>query len=119
MTTQQAHPDKLVRQFRQIVLWPLQLMPIRGEGTQIQRHWEVLEKPGPDNAWHEVVDEFTGDPEEFQERHYNEFVDVPAARAAIPLWRRTQPARRQSRPPGSMRFADARVPPRRRRGRAH
>jgi len=69
----QPAPDKLVRQFRQIVLWPLQLMPIRGEGTQIQRHWELLEKPGPGNPWHEVVDEFTGQPGEFQERHYNEF----------------------------------------------
>jgi hypothetical protein len=69
------HPSSktLVRQFRQIVLWPLQLMPIRHEGTQIQRHWELLEQPGPNNPWHEVVDEFTGDPGEFQERHYNEF----------------------------------------------
>lgn len=73
MNTQQTGPGNLVRQFRQILLWPLQLMPIRSEGTQIQRHWELLEQPGPDNPWHEVVDEFTGDPGEFQERHYNEF----------------------------------------------
>jgi hypothetical protein len=73
MTMQQPAPEKLVRQFRQIVLWPLQLMPIRGERTQIQRHWELLEQPGPGNPWHEVADEFTGDPAEFQERHYNEF----------------------------------------------
>ena len=33
--------EKLVRQFRQIVLWPLQLMPLH-EGTQIQKHWELL-----------------------------------------------------------------------------
>jgi hypothetical protein len=70
---QQPAPDKLVLQFRQIVLWPLQLMPIRGERTQIQRHWELLEQPGPGNPWHELADEFTGDPGEFQERHYNEF----------------------------------------------
>ena len=56
------------------MLWPLQLMPIRSEGTQIQRHWELLEQPGPGNPWHELVDEFTGDPAEFQERHYNEFM---------------------------------------------
>jgi hypothetical protein len=73
MTMDQPAPEKLVRRFRQVVLWPLQLMPIRSEGTQIQRHWELLEKPGPGNPWHEVVDEFTGDPDEFQERHYNEF----------------------------------------------
>lgn len=64
--------DKRVRHFRQILLWPLQLMPIR-EGSQIQSHWEVLETGGADNPWHEVIDEFTGDPAQFQERHYNEF----------------------------------------------
>ncbi len=65
--------EKLVRHFRQILLWPLQLMPIR-EGAQIQRHWEVLEQEREGNPWHEVLDEFTGDPSEFEERHYNEFV---------------------------------------------
>ncbi|MBL8527990.1 MAG: hypothetical protein JNL68_09930 [Burkholderiales bacterium] len=48
-------------------------MPIR-EGAQIQKHWEVLEQEREDNPWHEVLDEFTGDPAEFKERHYNEFV---------------------------------------------
>lgn len=66
-------PEKRVRHFRQILLWPLQLMPIR-EGAQIQEHWEVLEQEREDNPWHEVLDEFTGDPAEFKERHYNEFV---------------------------------------------
>ena len=64
--------DKQVRHFRQILLWPLRLMPIRG-GSQIQRHWELLGQSGED-IWQEVVDEFTGDPAQFQERHYNEFV---------------------------------------------
>ncbi len=73
MSDSAASHDKRVRHFRQILLWPLQLMPIR-EGSQIQRHWEVLEQGGDDNPWHEVVDEFTGDPEQFQMRHYNEFV---------------------------------------------
>ena len=36
-----AAAAKRVRQFRQILLWPLQLMPLK-EGNQIQRHWEVL-----------------------------------------------------------------------------
>jgi len=63
-----------VRHFRQILLWPLQLMPLV-EGVQIHRHWEFIEKPGPDNPWLEVVDEFTGDPHDFQERHYAEFVN--------------------------------------------
>jgi hypothetical protein len=65
--------EHVVRHFRQILMWPLQLMPIR-EGAQIQKHWEVLEQAGPGCPWHEVVDEFTGDPAQFQERHYSEFV---------------------------------------------
>jgi tetratricopeptide (TPR) repeat protein len=31
----------VVRHFRQIVVWPLQLMPLR-PGQQVQRHWEAL-----------------------------------------------------------------------------
>src|SRR5882672_1534197 len=63
-----------VRHFRQIVLWPLQLMPLR-EDVQIQRHWDYIARPEPANPWHEVMDEFTGDPCAFQERHYAEFVN--------------------------------------------
>lgn len=63
---------RTVRHFRQILLWPLQLMPLH-EDEQIQNHWEVLHRQGPDNPWREVVDEFCS-PEQFQERHYNEFV---------------------------------------------
>lgn len=65
--------DKTVRHFRQILLWPLQLMPIR-EGAPIQKHWERLQTPDVDNPWCELADEFTGDPNLFQERHYSEFV---------------------------------------------
>ncbi|HJQ57100.1 MAG TPA: CorA family divalent cation transporter [Vineibacter sp.] len=67
------HADPIVRHFRQILLWPVQLMPIR-QDSQIQNHWEVLEGAGEDNAWRELTDEFTGDPAQFQERHYSEFV---------------------------------------------
>jgi CorA-like Mg2+ transporter protein len=66
-----VHTNK-VRHYRQILLWPLQLMPLRDD-LQIHRHWEYLAQT-PDNPWHEVVDEF-GDPAAFQERHYAEFVN--------------------------------------------
>jgi hypothetical protein len=62
----------IVRHYRQIVFWPVQLMPLR-RGEQVQRHWEALEEI-PDNPWREVVDKFSADPAEFQERHYKEFV---------------------------------------------
>ncbi len=63
----------LVKDFRQIVLWPVQLMP-RQEGAQIQKHWELLERAGIDSVWKEVADEFTADATQFSERHYREFV---------------------------------------------
>ena len=46
-------PDTMVRHFRQILLWPLQLMPIQ-DNAQIQKHWEVLENSGPENPWREL-----------------------------------------------------------------
>lgn len=53
MSSGQQDETKLVRQFRQILLWPLQLAPIR-EGAQIQEHWELLERKGAGNHWSEV-----------------------------------------------------------------
>jgi hypothetical protein len=61
---------RCVRAFRQILFWPLRLMPLR-EGAPIRRHWEALPASG---LWHEVADEITGDPAQFHERHYSEFV---------------------------------------------
>jgi len=62
--------DRAVRHFRQVLLWPLQLVSTRGQDAHA-RHWESL---GSDSRWSEVVDEYTGDPKHFGERHYNEFV---------------------------------------------
>jgi hypothetical protein len=64
-------PDLRVRKFRHILLWPVQLMPLK-EGTQIQNHWERLAVP--DCPWQELADEFTVDCTDFKERHYIEFV---------------------------------------------
>ena len=63
----------IVRHFRQIVLWPVQLMPLKA-GVQVQRHWEALGQCGTSNPWRNVRDELYGDPQVFQERHYKEFV---------------------------------------------
>jgi len=61
-------PDPpLVRHLRQVLLWPLRLMPLP-EGTG-ERPWELLTP-----NWREEVDEYTGDADDFHERHYNEFV---------------------------------------------
>ena len=63
----------IVREFREILLWPLQLERLQ-DGRQIQKHWELLQSLPGGSAWSEVEDEFTGDPKQFQERHYHEFV---------------------------------------------
>lgn len=64
--------QRCVRHFRQILLWPLQLMPAR-PGEQVQKHWEHLDRTQHEHPWRAVVDEF-GDPDSFQERHYSEFI---------------------------------------------
>jgi hypothetical protein len=69
-----AHPDDpVVRHFGQILMWPLQLMPIEGHSDELPRHWEYLQRSTDDHPWRELTDEFTEDPAEFQERHYREF----------------------------------------------
>ena len=65
--------DAVVRKFREILLWPLQLEPVAG-GRDAQKPWEVLREASGGKVWAEVGDEFTGDPKDFKERHYAEFV---------------------------------------------
>ena len=64
-----------VKHLRQVLLWPLRLMPTPGpSGASHRRPWQVLRDLGDASPWREVVDEFTGDKASFHERHYNEFV---------------------------------------------
>jgi hypothetical protein len=65
----QAQP--VVRQFRQVLLWPLRLMPVAGIS---KAPWEILRDCGQGSPWREVVDEYAGGAGGFHERHYNEFV---------------------------------------------
>src|SRR5690348_1303099 len=66
-----ASDGSVVTHFREILLWPVQLMPLK-EDQQIHSHWELLESR--DCPWERLIDEFLIDPSEFQERHYREFV---------------------------------------------
>ena len=63
-----------VEHFRQVLLWPLRLMPVRTTERTPSAPWERLREQGDASPWHEVVDEYTGAAGSFQERHYNEFV---------------------------------------------
>jgi hypothetical protein len=68
-----ASADTRIGQFRQVLLWPVELVPPNPEPAH-HDFAAVLAKLGPDNPWKVIEDEFTGDPKKFQERHYNEFV---------------------------------------------
>jgi len=65
--------SRIVRQFRQILVWPLQLTPIV-ENAQIQEPWEILDRHHAGHPWRELRDEFSCDPAQYAERHYSEFV---------------------------------------------
>ncbi|MBR2535353.1 MAG: hypothetical protein IKE66_04705 [Hyphomicrobium sp.] len=76
--SEQGRPEDGVRSavathFRNILVWPVHLVAT-GNGSASHDHAGVFAKLGSDNPWKELEDEFTGDPEEFQERHYHEFV---------------------------------------------
>ncbi|MBI3156971.1 MAG: hypothetical protein HYZ20_16430 [Burkholderiales bacterium] len=62
-----AAPER-VRHLRQVLLWPLQLVP--EEGQAHARPWERMDPNGP---WREVRDELISG-HEVHERHYSEFV---------------------------------------------
>jgi len=65
--------ENRVRHFRQILLWPIYLMPpVKQDLTP--DYAQLLRELSPDGPWQELNDEFTGDPADFQERHYHEFV---------------------------------------------
>ena len=50
--------DQRVRHFRQILMWPLQLMPLT-PGGPFQNHSQLLDRPGPDNPWRPSMFETT------------------------------------------------------------
>ncbi|HUO54850.1 MAG TPA: hypothetical protein VMU18_08925 [Rhodoblastus sp.] len=57
-----------VEKFRQILFWPLQLMPLPDKSDV---HWRQLDG---DPNWMLLDDDFPSDPALYQERHYREFV---------------------------------------------
>ncbi len=63
--------QRLVRHFRQILLWPLHLMPT-GDDRHVARRRDNLFQD--DKHWFPVDDEFPADASQFQIRHYNEFI---------------------------------------------
>ncbi|MGH7711195.1 MAG: hypothetical protein ACREOG_07920 [Gemmatimonadaceae bacterium] len=66
-----AQSAEIVRHFRSIVLWPLQLVPQPGGAAE---HWQVLEQAGAPNNWRHVPYGRPGPDMLAGERHYSEFV---------------------------------------------
>ncbi len=65
----------VVRHLRQVLLWPLRLMPVPALAGQPRRTpWQVLRGLGDASPWRELVDGYSGASARFHERHYNEFV---------------------------------------------
>ena len=61
-----------VRHFRQVLLWPLRLLPEAPDPTVLRRTappWQALHDAGEASPWREVVDEYAGDRATFHERH--------------------------------------------------
>ncbi len=67
-----AGTEPIVRHLRQILLWPLRVLP--QPGARRQPPWQALRDQGPDSPWREQVDEYTGHTAQFHERHYQEFI---------------------------------------------
>lgn len=68
-----APSDKTVATLRQILFWPLQLMPLPW-GAKSHEQWTLLEKAGSDCPWKPEPEAFTPDVTQFRERHYIEFI---------------------------------------------
>ena len=65
-----------VRHLRQVVLWPLRLIPagMAEDDPRRRATWQVLREMGESSPWREHVDEYNDGAGGFHERHYNEFV---------------------------------------------
>ena len=70
-----AGSGRFVRQFRQIVFWPLQLIPLQERAHTQSHHWDLLTSPasGAECCWTEIDDAFPRDPNSLHEGHYREF----------------------------------------------
>jgi len=70
----QARTAQQVHHLRQVLLWPLRLVA-RRRGDDVQRRpWELLAAGVDGSPWRRGIDEYSGAPDRFHERHYNEFV---------------------------------------------
>ena len=70
----EACTDLVVRQLRQVLLWPLRLTAAGDDAEHDRAPWQVLRDAAAASPWREHFDEYAGAAGGFHERHYNEFV---------------------------------------------
>jgi hypothetical protein len=72
---QAAGSGRFVRQFRQIVFWPLQLIPPQERAHTRSLDWDLLtaRAGGANGPWKEIAGAFPRDPSSLSEAHYREF----------------------------------------------
>jgi len=64
----------IVRHLRQILLWPLQVMPADPRAAAPSRYWDLFDPRHPESRWRELEKTFGEHPAAFRERYYKEFV---------------------------------------------
>ena len=69
-------PGITVRHLRQVLLWPLRLIPdgVADDSEHRRAPWQLLRAMGDASPWREHFDEYNSGAGGFHERHYNEFV---------------------------------------------
>ncbi len=73
MTENHSAQSIQAEQFRQTLIWPVQLIPT--ENThQIQKYWETMRNHATGSPWREMSDEFDSDNKHLSEARYQEFV---------------------------------------------
>lgn len=70
----QTVDSPVVRHFRQILLWPLQVMPADSDAAAPSCYWESFDLRHPESRWRELRQTFGEHPAAFRERYYKEFV---------------------------------------------
>lgn len=69
-----TQPEHVVHELRHILLWPLQIEPGYTNVDAAKIRATLVGTPETPSSWALLADEFTANPEDFQERHYKEFV---------------------------------------------
>lgn len=69
-----SQPEHLVHELRHVLLWPLLIEPGYSGSDAATIRATLSGAPDRPSPWSLLADEFTANPDDFQDRHYKEFV---------------------------------------------